>query len=295
MLLLVGSLLLFPPLFVLGPLAGLLAASRPRSLREWWWIGAAVLWIVLTALHPGNLSDQVRYAWALCVTGMFVLLMLGRNLSLVTGSLLATGLTGLLLTFWLKQLHLDWSTVELAIRHDVTASWRAYQAAAGGEDLSNSTEVSAGVQQMIDGLSRVTPAILALMVLPGLAVAWSWYRRLAGTPIGAPSQRFAEFRFSDLLIWGVVLGGVALTFPPPEPFDRIAENLAMVMAVLYTARGAAVMWSRVERWPGPLLALLALASMFVLPVLLGAAFALGVADTWVDFRRPRALIDQTRE
>ena len=64
-LLLGAYVVLFPPLFVLGPLAGLLVASRPRTLREGAWIGAAVLWLVVSLWQPGGLAAQMLHAWAL--------------------------------------------------------------------------------------------------------------------------------------------------------------------------------------------------------------------------------------
>ncbi len=76
MALLLGYLVLFPPLFVLGPLAGLLAASRPTTLREWAWIGAAVLWLLTSAVRPGGLATEILSAWALFLTGAFVVCML---------------------------------------------------------------------------------------------------------------------------------------------------------------------------------------------------------------------------
>jgi hypothetical protein len=293
-LLLLGALLILPPLFVLGPLAGLLAASRPRSVREWCWIGAALLWTGLTLVQPGGLAAQTVIAWALCVTGAVVLLMVATNASVVTGALAATALSFVLTSLWLWHLQIEWREVQFAVERAAQDAWRE-QVASGGTLFEDRQDVQQAMRVMITALSGVLPAVLTLTILPALAIAWSWYRRLAGSPIGAPAQRFAEFRFSDQLIWGVVLGAVALVAPLTEPFDTIASNLAVLFFALYLARGAAVMWSRVERLPAPLLVLLAMLAMVFMPVMLGAAFALGLADTWVDFRRRAALMDQTRE
>ena len=56
-------------MFVLGPLAGLLVASRPATVREWAWIGAAGLWLGVSLAQPGGLAPQMLRAWALFVTG----------------------------------------------------------------------------------------------------------------------------------------------------------------------------------------------------------------------------------
>ena len=44
MLLFAGYLLVAPPMFVFGPLVGLLLLSRPATLREWVWVAAATSW-----------------------------------------------------------------------------------------------------------------------------------------------------------------------------------------------------------------------------------------------------------
>jgi hypothetical protein len=294
-LLLVGSLLLFPPLFVLGPLAGLLAASRPRSFREWWWIAAALLWIVLSALYPHGLAMQTVYAWALCVTGAFVLVMLATNASIVNGALAATALSWVLTTLWLWHLQLDWRDVQVAAEHGVLGWFREQLARQNPDDLASRPDVVEAVRYLMVAPTQVLPAVLTLGILPALAVAWSWYRRLAGVPLGAPAQRFAEFRFSDQLIWGIVIGAVAMVWPLPAPFDAVVRNLTLVLGALYVARGAAVVWTGLLRLPVQLQVILAMGAVVVLPVSLGATFALGVADTWVDIRRRSAPTDQTRE
>ncbi len=134
-----------------------------------------------------------------------------------------------------------------------------------------------------------------LGLLPGLALAWSWYHRLATAPVGAAPEQFAEFRFSDQLVWGVVLGMIFLVLPLPDPAASMVANLSVVIGMLYVARGAAVMWSSLRLLPAPLLVLLGIGLLFFSPVILGGAFALGLADTWVDFRRRRTPADQKRE
>ncbi len=61
---------------MLGAAGGSSVASRPATLREWAWIGAAVLWLLVTLGQSGGLATQMLHAWALFVTGAFVVLML---------------------------------------------------------------------------------------------------------------------------------------------------------------------------------------------------------------------------
>jgi hypothetical protein len=224
------------------------------------------------------------------VTGAFVLLMLAGNARVVTGSMLAVALSFSLVTVWLLHLGLDWRDVERAVTLALR-DWAREQP----DYFGNKEELESAVQVFTTGMSGMLPGLLVVGILPGLAVAWSWYRRLATTPAGAPAQRFTDFRFSDQWIWGVVLGAVALVMPVPAPWDIIVGNLALIVGLLYLARGAAVVWSRNDRLPVPLLLLLLILWFAFLPITLGVCFALGVADTWVDFRRRWAPVDQTRE
>ena len=55
-------LLLAPPVFVFGPLAGLLLLSRPATAREWLWLVGARCWSTLWLQQVGGLGAQVTRA-----------------------------------------------------------------------------------------------------------------------------------------------------------------------------------------------------------------------------------------
>jgi hypothetical protein len=65
----------------------------------------------------------------------------------------------------------------------------------------------------------------------------------------------------------------------------VGSNLLLVWSVLYAVRGLAVFSAGSRRVPGPVLATLSLVAMFLLPFVLGGLTLLGLADTWLDFRR----------
>jgi hypothetical protein len=298
MALLAGYLLFFPPLFVLGPLAGLLLASRPGTLREWAWISAAGLWLALSLYQPGGLAMQAQHAWALLVTAGFVVLMLSGHMRVVSGALWAT-VAGLgLVTLWARLLGTRWQDIQIAVAHQ---GWEACRALlAWGQTLA--PEQLPGLRTYLDGVaamvaitSDLLPAVLVLRVLPGLALAWGWYHRLAFRPAGAPAERFADFRFNDQLVWAVV-GCVAVwVLPVPAPVRDIAGNVGLVLGGLYVARGVAITWTTLETFPFLVLLIVGVGMLFILPVALGGSFALGLADTWVDFRRRLRPANQTRE
>jgi len=288
---------LFPPLFVLGPLAGLLVASRPSTLREWIWIAAAALWLVVTLGQPGGLATQMLHAWALFVTGAFVVLMLPGRRSLVSGSLLATVFGFGAATAWAWLLGSRWQDIQLAVAHTGWEFCRQLlaQSALGPERLD---ALRGYVDALADGIgvmAELFPGLLILAALPGLALAWAWYHRLSARPSGAPGGRFAEFRFSDQMVWLVVVAVAAFVLPLPDQARGVVGNVALVASGLYAARGLAVTWRSVEPFPLLVLVVMTVGILFILPVALGGFFALGLADTWVDFRRRFASADSTRE
>jgi hypothetical protein len=285
--LLAAYLVLFPPLFVLAPLAGLLAASRPRTLREWAWIGAAGLWLALTTVASVGLASQVLHAWALFVTAAFVVLMLtGRARPVAAG--LAASVFGLgAVTAWSWLIGTRWRDLELAVAR---AGWEACRQLLAQANLP--TDRLAALRTYVDLIGEgipvvasLLPGLLVLSAIPGLCLAWAWYRRLASEPAAPPAGRFADFTFSDHLVWLVVLSVAASVAPLPGPVQPAIANLALITAGLYAGRGAAIAWSGVEEFPGFVLALMLIGVLFILPVALGGFAALGVADTWVNFRQ----------
>jgi hypothetical protein len=287
MLLLLGYLLLFPPLFVLGPLAGLLAASRPSTLREWAWVSAAVLWLSTSLLRPGGLATQIMAAWALFLTGAFVVMMLSSDRRVVPGALLAALASLCATTGWAWWLGTRWQEIQLAVAH---MGWEARRQFLAQVQLDPARMASAraALDALSDGvgvMAHLFPALLILISLPGLALAWAWYHRLAAHPAGPEPEPFAEFRFSDQLIWLVVVCLAVFVLPVPEPLRDLIGNVAVVTGGLYAARGAAVIWGGIESFPLLILCVIGFGVLLILPVALGGVFALGLADTWVDFRR----------
>jgi hypothetical protein len=287
MLLLAAYVVFFPPLFVLGPLAGLLAASRPATLREWAWIGAAGLWLLVTLGQPGGLAAQMMQAWALFVTAAFVVLMLPGRRKLVPGALLATVFGFGAATAWAWLLGSRWQDIQLAVAHTGWEFCRQLltQSSLGPERLEAARAYIDAIADGVGVVAELFPGLLILAALPGLALAWTWYHRLSRHPAGEPGERFAEFRFTDHLVWLVVASVAAFVLPLPPAITGMVGNVALVVSGLYAARGIAVAWRTMEPLPRVVLAILLIGVFMVLPVALGGFFALGLADTWVDFRR----------
>jgi hypothetical protein len=140
----------------------------------------------------------------------------------------------------------------------------------------------------------VFPALLALESLAAMALAWATYHRLGRARLGAPLRPLREFRFNDQLVWGLIVGLTIVLLPTLTSLRGAGKNLLVFFGALYAVRGLGVLtWFMapgslgitlavgfVMLWAPVLNAIAALAFM----MLAVAALALGLGDTWADWR-----------
>ena len=287
MLVLVAYLLLAPPVLLFGPLAGLLLLSRPRSAREWLWVVGAAAWTALWLNQPGGLAAQFARAGAVLLTGTFLALTVWRPSARFSRALTTTALAAGALVIWMWHFGVGWGEVQRAVEHNL---WtynrellvRLSQAAPSSPNVDSlMQEMSA----MVRTIGSLYPALLALASLGGLRLAWAWSHRISRHPIGPAPTAFSAFGFSDQLIWGWVVGLVLCLLPLPKVAGAVGANLLLVLAALYAVRGLAVFSVGSGRVPRPVIAAITIAAMFLLPFVVGGLTLLGLADTWLDFRR----------
>lgn len=260
--------------------------SRPTSVREWLWLIGAGLLCTLWLNQSGGLAAQFARAGAVLLTGTFVALTVWRPSARFSRALVATACAGAALVAWMWHLGVGWPEVQRAVEHDLWSYNRdlimRLGGAAPGANTQTLLEQMAG---MVRTVSAFFPALLTLASLAGLRLAWSWYHRIARRPLGLPLSPFAAFEFSDQLVWGGVIGLAFYLSPLPQAWQAIGANLLMVWAVLYAVRGLAVFSAGSRRVPVPVIATLTIIAMLLLPFVLGGLTLLGLADTWLDFRR----------
>jgi hypothetical protein len=150
--------------------------------------------------------------------------------------------------------------------------------------MSGASQALADLSTMTDTVSTLFPGLLALAAIGGLRLAWTWYHRIAERPIGPAPAPFLAFSFNDQIVWGLV-AGVALSLVPVPAAQVVGANLVLVWAALYAVRGLAVFAALASRVPGPVLLALGVVTLLLLPFVLGGLTLLGLADTWLDFRR----------
>ena len=285
-------------------MAGLFAITRPATGREWLWLAVTVSLSLLWILGSGGIADQVVNAMAVLMTGAFIACSVASRRPGFTRAawsvLAATGA----IVLWCLVWGIRWPDIELALTRQW---WEFCRNLALAADFA---EVSAGgrafIERMADAgrsVAQLFPARLVVSGILGLVVAASWHQKVSHRALGRPVGELREFRFTDHLIWLVIAGVAVLVLPEVRLFQDLAErsdiwdralatvmywapvaiNLLLVCAALYAARGAAVI-RRILR-PGPAIALAVIATMFLLPFALAGLAALGVADTWIDFRK----------
>lgn len=270
------------------PLAVLLAGARPAT--RWLVVSVALAFAVMAGwMAYSGVEDPLTlltHISTIVGAALFVLLMRSGARPALESSLLATGAALAVGIVGISALGLDLAST----RADLVYS-----------SLPSDPEAVAAFRESelpISAMMALFDATFALALIAGQCVAWRWYRILATPADLPPSAPFAEFRFSDHLVWLFILGllGVVAQVAGqlPEGAAWPAALLA-VMTVLYVVRGLAVFWPRSSRLSPPLLLLLGVAVLFLvrfaptlprlaLPGLLG----LGLADTWLDFRRRAA-------
>ena len=275
---------------MLGPLAGMLLVSRPASGREWFWLAAsgALLWL---SLRGGGLAEGFVRATGIFIAGTFVALSVWSTRGLFRRAALATT-AGLFAALALTALFgIGWQGVERALergrREAVLAQARVAEASGFGPG------VVTALRDMARGAGESAsfyPALLAVTGMAGCALGWRWFR-LVAEPRGLAEERFAGFTFSDHAVW-ILIGALAVALLPESErtilgatAETWAKNLLAVMVALYIARGLAIFTAAARRTPRRIVTVLALVGLLLWPFAAGGLLLLGLADSWVDFRR----------
>jgi hypothetical protein len=281
-----GAVVLLAPAMVLLPLAMLLLLSRPSRFVQWIFTAVAVTVALWWLLLPGGLSDQTAKAWTVIASTLFAVYALGQERpatdSAIGGSLLAA----MAVLSWYIALHISPSAVIAEAQHGL---WQLYRLLGDAAPAYRQTLTDAA--DAAGGFTLILPGVMVLAGMSGLLVAWRWYHIITESPIGLPPAPFREFRFNDHLVWLLALGlaGTVAQMMGYLPHGEIwPANILVVAGGLYFVRGVAVAAAAVGGWPAPLLLVGGTAVLFLAPFALTGLFGVGVADTWLDFRRRRA-------
>jgi hypothetical protein len=186
----------------------------------------------------------------------------------------------------------SWAGVQLSFANGLRTVFAAQAEAfaARGTDPAVVDQLRA----MGESTAKLAPFFSAFLVLAGvagLALAAQWHAQLAGRALGRRSAPFRTFRFSDQALWLLVAGMAAMLLRSGSPsvlgvpLRAWAANLALVMGVLYVLRGLAVYRAAAVRVPRRVNVVLGVVSVLFWPIAGTGLALLGLADSWVDFRR----------
>jgi hypothetical protein len=281
---------------VAAPLGLLLAFHRPgrgETMLAALCLGVAA-WTVLGS--PDGFG-RVEGAWICLLTGGVAVALALRppaRAGLIGTGLLAIACAAATGTLLIGVTSFSWGELRwLAGRHFgmqarqfLEVMTRALAGSEGGADTLET--MGQAMDDVVSFVARFLPALILIQSLAALAASWALYRIVAKHPEGEPLPPLREFRFSDHLIWGVVIALAALVAPGAHVLRPLAGNLATFFGALYIMRGLGVVagLGAAAGVGGPLAALLGfVVTLLLLPLVVFGALALGVSDTWVDWRR----------
>lgn len=292
---LAGYLLTSPKTFLLGPLTLLLLLSHPRTLREWLWIGISVAAALLLLRMPATLTDRTIRAAGAFFTGAFVMTSLLGIPSLFRRTLFSVGLAAGATAGWFAVLGLGWNDLMSSVREWQWSALRGLQPglpdtppSGAGIGAGTTAEAAAQFAAGIESTSHLFPALLGIVAMAGGWMAWVWYHRIASRPIGRPALPFREFRFSDHLVWAVILSAGLALAPLGAGWQVAGTNLLLFLLALYAGRGLAVIQAALVPAPMALALLLSALALLLLPLAVVVCTLIGLADTWLDLRRRMA-------
>ena len=303
------TMLLFVPAVAACALAGWWAGGRAFFAIAW-----VAIAVVLTVQPPGAIGpcNNLARGWSLLLAGGFGLVcLLSTDRPFFTRAMAA-----LVMTLGLATVMALIGPVTMSRTSNVMSDEFTRR---NGETMASLTAVVeqhpkewAQLVDKIPGLSdlpaqtekalaaisdagrTVFPSLLALESLAALALAWATYHRLSRTRLGAPLGPLREFRFNDQLVWGLIVGLVTVLVPSLSIMREIGQNLLVFFGTLYAVRGLGVLnWFMAPGTLGvalvvggvllfaPVLQVFAALAFFMLAV---AAIALGLGDTWADWR-----------
>ncbi len=280
-----GYLLMAPPVFLVGPLAGLIALSRPSSWREWGWLAIGVLWLVLWLRDAGDVPEQTLRALGVLVTGGFLALSLAGPSVVFRRALITTTFAFGAVVLWCLALGIGWHEIQLGIARSLSRSFEAMALETGTSAPADVVDLFRQLGDAAPQVAQLMPGVVFLQALAGLVLGWSLYQRVSRHPTGPAAAPFRGFRFSDHLVWLVIVGLALVLLSVSTDLHTLGSNMLLVGGALYAARGLAVIVASAGRLPPLTRVAIALVAVFMLPFVLGGLTLLGLADIWLDFRR----------
>lgn len=289
------TLLLLAPALAVCAVVGWRAGGRLPLAMLWTVFAVWVLWIPGS---PGTFALLVR-GWSVVLAASFAgVLLLAGDQRFLTRALLAIAVAlgvSVLAVLSTGGFAEAGAVIEAALQERAElfrGAWRTFAAQEQWQELiresPGAAQVGEQLEQQFTALPPVArmlaPAMLAVESLATLAIAWAVYHRFGRARLGAPLGPLKELRFHDAFIWGIIAGLVVLVVPVGESLRLVGINLMVFFGTLYALRGLGVLlWFLA---PGRVMLVVWTLLLVMFWSVIGAvALAIGVGDTWLDWRR----------
>lgn len=303
-----------PPFALLLPLdqallllAPALAVSTVVGWRLGGRVGLAVLWTAIAAwvLWAPEASgfDLLSRGWAVLVAACFggTLLWWRGEAGFLPRALVAIA-AAMVIGFWVAMGAGGVAALSALLSEDVAQrvdllrrAWQEFLLQPQWETLARDNPAADRLVQQVEQQfaalpeagRRVAPAMLALETLAVMALAWAVYHRVGRARLGPPLAALKDLRFHDAFVWGVIVGLLVFVVPMPAWLATLCINSLVFFGVLYALRGLGVLlWFLAPgRW---MLVVWSIVLVLFWSVIGAVALAIGIGDTWLDWRnRPR--------
>ncbi len=293
------TLLLLAPALAICAVVGWRAGGRLPLALVWTAFALFALWT------PGSASAfaLLARAWAVLLTASFGAVLLMRKEErflpqalLAIGIALALGLAAVMVAGG-GVVETGTTLTDDVMRRAEFArvAWQQFVAQPAWQEFARdnasaillSTQVESQFTELPKAARTLVPALLALESLAALAIAWAVYHRFGRARIGAPLASIRDLTFHEAFVWGIIAGLLVIVVPMPEVIRVIGLNVLVFFGALYVLRGLGVLlwFLSPGRW---MLVLWTIVVVLFLQVVGAVALAVGIGDTWLDWRnRPR--------
>lgn len=271
---------------IFTPLPTLLSCYR-WGLPLGWWVPAGSILIGLPMLLFLGMTQSISFLMEMVVLGI----------------LLGTGMR----RQWSAERVIATASLFISLA-GLLGLWLAYRGAEGsfpGNLEKDLLETAAAMLQQFGGASAEKQVIeqsmkasipVLIRILPGAGLASalviSWlnvllmkrYCRAHGVA-QPPWEEWSRWKAPEMLVWGVVTGGLMLVLPVPQ-LKLPGVNLLIVLGTIYLFQGLSIVTFYLDRWrlPGFFRAIAYAVVVMQKFVTIGTVF-LGLFDMWLDFRR----------
>jgi uncharacterized protein YybS (DUF2232 family) len=137
-------------------------------------------------------------------------------------------------------------------------------------------------------LQRLYPALAtAMLIIIAVCNLALVKKTTARTAANFAIGEFSTFRNPDLLVWVLIATGFSMLLPMSQ-ISTPALNLLLIIIMLYSFQGMAVITALITKHSVPaLVRILLYAILIIQPYLLALVACIGLFDLWADFRSPK--------